>query len=118
MIDHASGGRAGPLGPPTAIGPRRAQRSRPTLEPNFMTRSTESAPPSACRFEVALARVDRALAWLDGFIARWLPPECNPLAQAGAAANVALSIAIVSGVALLAWYSPSLQFAYSSVSAI
>ncbi len=73
-------------------------------------------PPAACRFEAALACVDRALASVDGLIARWLPPEFNPLAQAGAAANVALSIAIVSGVALLAWYSPSLQFAYSSVS--
>lgn len=75
-------------------------------------------PPAACRFEAPLARVDRALASLDGFVARWLPPECNPLAQSGAAANVALGIAIVSGVALLAWYSPSLQFAYSSVSAM
>jgi ferredoxin len=72
-------------------------------------------PPAACRFEGAIARADRGLAWLDGLIARWLPPEFNPLAQAGAAANVALSIAIVSGVALLAWYSPSLQFAYPSV---
>lgn len=83
--------------------------------------SAEAAPLpplSACRFEPALARIDRALAWLDGFIARWLPPECNPLAHAGAAANAALCIAIVSGVALLAWYSPSLQFAYSSVSAM
>ncbi len=70
------------------------------------------------RFESALARVDRGFAWIDGWVARWLPPACNPLAQTGAAANVALSIAIVSGVALLAWYSPSLQFAYSSVSAM
>lgn len=70
------------------------------------------------RFEGAFTRLDRAAAWLDGFVARWLPPECNPLAQAGAAANVALSIAIVSGVALLAWYSPSLQLAYSSVAAM
>src|SRR5687767_4499300 len=76
---------------------------------------TPPPPPVACRLEAVLAHGDRALAWLDGFISRWLPPECNPLAQAGAAANAALSFAIVSGVALLAWYSPSLQFAYSSV---
>jgi ferredoxin len=87
-------------------------------KPNDTTGSTEAAPapPPACRFEPTLARVDGAFAWMDGVIARWLPPKFNPLAQAGAATNVALSIAVVSGVALLAWYSPSLQFAYSSVS--
>ncbi|HYH41566.1 MAG TPA: cytochrome b N-terminal domain-containing protein, partial [Burkholderiales bacterium] len=62
--------------------------------------------------------MERALAGLDGFIARWLPHESNPLAQAGAAANFALTVAIASGVALLVWYSPSLQFAYDSVSAM
>jgi ferredoxin len=42
----------------------------------------------------------------------------NPLAQSGAAANFALCVAIASGVALLVWYSPSHQFAYSSVAAM
>ena len=72
--------------------------------------------PAAVRGEAWLIRVDRALAWVDGVIARWLPHDCNPLAQAGAAANLALSVAIVSGVALLVWYSPSLTQAYASVS--
>jgi ferredoxin len=75
-------------------------------------------PASPVRFERAFVRIDRGLAWLDGLIARWLPPESNPLAHAGAAANLALGAAIVSGVALLVWYSPSVQFAYSSVAAI
>lgn len=75
------------------------------------------APPSV-RGENLLVRIDRGFAWLDGFIARWLPPEFNPLAHAGAAANTALAVAIVSGVALLIWYSPSLQFAHPSVAAM
>jgi ferredoxin len=70
---------------------------------------------AATRFEAPLARVDGAFAALDGFLARWLPAEHNPLAQPGAAANAAFAFAIVSGVALLAWYSPSVQFAHASV---
>lgn len=73
------------------------------------------APPPATRGEFLLTRVDRGLAWLDGLIARWIPHESNPLAQAGAAANFALMVAVVSGIALLGWYSPSLQFAHASV---
>jgi ferredoxin len=70
------------------------------------------------RGERPLQRIDGWLAWLDGWVARWLPPEFNLLAQAGAGANVALLIAVVSGVAMLLWYSPSLQFAYPSLAAI
>jgi ferredoxin len=75
-------------------------------------------PESAVRGEALLARFDRVCAWFDGLIARWLPHEFNPLAQAGAAANVALSVAIVSGVALLIWYSPSLNSAYDSLATL
>jgi len=76
------------------------------------------APEAAVRGERVLAQLDRAWAWLDGLVARWLPPEFNPLAQAGAAANAALAIAIVSGVALLVWYSPSLTSAYDSLASL
>lgn len=75
-------------------------------------------PPPVLRGERLLARLDRGCAWLDGLVAPWLPPEANPLAQAGAAANAALSIAIVSGVALLTWYSPSLTSAYDSLATL
>lgn len=95
-----------------------APRSKAEPDTPVVSGQPPPPPPAACRLEAALVTVDRGFAWLDGWIARWLPPTCNPLAQAGAAANVALSIAIVSGVALLAWYSPSLQFAYSSLAAI
>lgn len=72
-------------------------------------------PDSPTRLNRPLAWADKILAGIDGFIARWLPPEFNPLAHTGAAANYALCVAVVSGVALLIWYSPSVQFAYSSV---
>lgn len=78
------------------------------LPPNHVT-------PPAARGERWLRHGERALAWLDGWLARWLPPEHNPLAQAGAAANVALLVAMASGVLLLIWYSPSIQFAYTSL---
>lgn len=78
--------------------------------------SPPEPPPSSVRGEGLFVRVERMFAWLDGFVARWLPHECNPLSQAGAAANLALSTAVISGVALLAWYSPSLTQAYASVS--
>lgn len=74
--------------------------------------------PPATRIDGFLVRVDRACAWLDGVVQRWLPAELNPLAQTGAAANFALVVAVVSGVALLVWYSPSLQFAYPSIAAL
>jgi ferredoxin len=77
-----------------------------------------ASPPPVVRGEKVFRWVDDALSWLDGWIARWLPSEYNALAQAGAAANVALLVAVATGVLLLIWYSPSLQFAYPSLAAI
>lgn len=76
------------------------------------------APPPPVRGDRLLRRIDDRLAWVDGWLGRWLPPEGNLLAQAGAAANVALLVAVASGVLLLIWYSPSVQFAYDSLAAI
>ena len=75
-------------------------------------------PVPPARLEGMLARLDRAVAWCDGWIARWLPEQLNPLAQSGCSANFALAVAVLSGVALLIWYSPSVQFAYTSLEAI
>jgi len=44
-----------------------------------------------------------------------LPTEVNPLAQSGTAANFALAVAVLSGIGLLVWYSPSLEGAHASV---
>lgn len=75
-------------------------------------------PPPPVRGDRLLRRIDDRLAWIDGWLGRWLPPEGNLLAQAGAAANVALLVAVASGVLLLIWYSPSVQFAYDSLAAV
>ena len=77
-----------------------------------------SPPPPAVRGEGLLKRIDQWLAACDGAWARWLPPELNPLAQSGRSANFALLIAVVSGVALLLWYSPSVQSAHSSLAVL
>jgi ferredoxin len=76
------------------------------------------SPPAAVRGERAFRRVDQLLSWIDGWLSRWLPAEYNPLAQAGVAANFALVVAVVTGVLMLIWYSPSVQFAYSSLAAL
>ncbi|MEY4941617.1 MAG: Cytochrome b6 [Verrucomicrobiota bacterium] len=74
-----------------------------------------TTPPSGVRFEAALLNLERLVVAVDAFFASWLPAANNPLAHPGQSANLALSVAIGSGVALLLWYSPSLQFAYSSL---
>lgn len=75
-------------------------------------------PEPGVRGERVLVAGDRLLAWCDGWVNRWLPAECNPLAQPGRAANFALLLAVVSGVALLLWYSPSVQTAYTSIAGV
>lgn len=75
-------------------------------------------PPRGVRCERALIAGDRVLAKLDGWMTRCLSEERNPLMQTGRAANFALLVAVVSGVLLLIWYSPSVQFAYTSLETI
>lgn len=75
-------------------------------------------PPPTVRGEAFFVRVDRALHAMDGWFARWLPEELNPLAQSGRAANLAIVVAVVSGILMLFWYSPSIQYAHSSLAAI
>ncbi len=76
---------------------------------------SQPEPPAAVRGESHLRQLDHVLAWIDGWLSRWLPAEYNPLAQAGVAANFALVVAVVTGVLMLIWYSPSVQFAYPSL---
>ncbi len=62
--------------------------------------------------EAGFVRVDRAIH------AGGVAEELNPFAQSGAVANTSLAIAIVSGVVLLIWYSPSVHLAYTSLEAL
>jgi ferredoxin len=74
-----------------------------------------TSPESSVRGERWLARVDAILGACDTAVRRYLPDEINPLAQAGRACNFAIVLAVVSGVLLLIWYSPSLSQAYASI---
>lgn len=105
-----------PAGPPAmeAHAPGASSSKPGTARPH--TRG--DLPPAPVRGSSLFVRFDRALAWCDALLNRVLPEEGNPLARAGAAANLALIVAVVSGVALLLWYSPSVQFAYASLESI
>ena len=77
-----------------------------------------ATPRPAARGEALLARVDNGLARLDGAFARVLPAGADPLGQAGRMANLALLVAVASGVLLLIWYSASLSRAHSSLASL
>lgn len=70
-------------------------------------------PPT--RLSRALAAGESLFVRADAWIERVLPREFNPLAQLGTLANAALVLATLSGVLLLIWYSPSVQFAWTSL---
>lgn len=52
---------------------------------------------------------------LYSVLEKYITPDLNPLANTGAIANLCFIIAIISGVLLLLWYSPSVFVAYESV---
>ncbi|MCC5835593.1 MAG: cytochrome b N-terminal domain-containing protein [Opitutales bacterium] len=64
------------------------------------------------------AWIERRFASFDGWLKRFLPDSLNPLLQTGRVANLSLLIAVVTGVWLLIWYSPSVEYAHSSLQAI
>lgn len=73
------------------------------------------APAPATRLSRLLAAGESLFVRADAWIERALPREFNPLAQLGPLANAALLVATFSGVLLLIWYSPSVQFAWTSL---
>jgi coenzyme F420-reducing hydrogenase delta subunit/NAD-dependent dihydropyrimidine dehydrogenase PreA subunit len=56
--------------------------------------------------------------WLDRLLSHAIPPHLNPFLHTGAVANVALTVAVVSGAVLLIWYVPSVHHAHESVAAM
>lgn len=70
------------------------------------------------RLASLLRLVDRAMLVLDRGLSRILPERLNPLAEAGAIANVCLIIAIATGALLMFWYSASVTHAHSSIETI
>ncbi len=73
------------------------------------------SPGAPVRGHAFLARVDNLLARLDGWTARVLPADSDPLGQAGRMANLSVLVAVISGVLLLLVYSSSLHQAYASI---
>ncbi|MFU8860371.1 MAG: cytochrome b N-terminal domain-containing protein [Cyclonatronaceae bacterium] len=81
-------------------------------------KATEPSPVSALRGQKWLDRFDRLFRRLDGFTLRYVREEYHPYVQAGAAANFMFVVAVITGFALLIWYSPSVHMAYDSVKAM
>ncbi len=87
--------------------------------PEAKDANAQSAPPlPEVRGERAFVCAERVVRRFDGCVRRWIPDDLNPLAQSGQAANLAILVAVVTGVLMLFWYSPSTQYAYTSLEAI
>ena len=69
----------------------------------------------AVRGESLLRPLENFWLWLDRLVERFLPSALNPFGQLGAMANTSLIIALVSGIALLIWYPPSVYQAYAAL---
>src|SRR6516162_1989391 len=77
------------------------------------TKPDESAAP--VRAEKLLQSLETFWLRLDRLTEKFLPPALNPFGQLGAIANICFLVALVSGIALLIWYSPSVHQAYASL---
>lgn len=70
------------------------------------------------RGEAALRAGEGLFLRLDRVLAHVVPAELNPFLQTGAVTLTALAVAMVTGVLLLFWYSPSVHHAHESVEAM
>lgn len=105
---------------PIPIAPALNRGLEHSTAPLQLDRSTEAPaePPPSTRGEGWLRRLDNGWGYIDRAIHRFIPPALNPLGQLGAMANTCLIIAVVSGIALLFWYTPSVHQAYGSLETI
>jgi ferredoxin/coenzyme F420-reducing hydrogenase delta subunit len=85
----------------------------------------ELRPRGAAASESPEVRGEAVLRWfnkawdrLDALVHKAIAPALNPFGQLGAIANICLIIAVISGVALLYWYTPSVHKAYASLEAV
>ena len=90
-------------------------RSVPACEPAELPAAMPAEAPPGVRADALLRWLEKGWLHLDGLIHRFVPPSLNPLGQLGAIANTCLIIAVLSGIALLFWYSPSVHHAYDSL---
>jgi coenzyme F420-reducing hydrogenase delta subunit/ferredoxin len=80
--------------------------------------TTPAGGPSVVRGAAALRLLHAAFVALDGLVHRILPERYNPFARTGAIAVVSFLIAVVSGIVILIWYTPSAAGAWSSLRAM
>ncbi len=83
-----------------------------------VVRASEAGPDSSMRGRRILDSVDQWFRKLDGITHRYIPENYHPFIQAGAIANYMFAVAVLTGFALLIWYSPSVHYAYDSVAAM
>lgn len=81
-------------------------------------RGSQARAEPPVRGEQVLAQAERGVLHASRLLQRFIPEHLDPLAQTGAIANTTLVIAIVSGILLLFWYSPSVYLAWDSVEAM
>jgi len=87
----------------------------PTLDRPSGSDPATIPPQPSVRGESLLRRCENVWLHVDRLAGRFLPSALNPLGQLGAIANTCLLAAVVSGIALLIWYTPSVTHAYESL---
>ena len=87
-------------------------------DPAAPGRDTQQGDPADVHGDRLFRQLEGAFLLLDRALGRALPPALNPFLQTGAIAITSLTVATVTGVVLLLWYSPSVHGAYDSVAAM
>lgn len=87
----------------------------PTLARSAASEHATIPLAPSVRGEALLRRFENVWLHLDRLAERFLPVALNPFGQLGAIANTCLIAAVVSGIALLIWYTPSVTQAYDSL---
>lgn len=99
--------------PPASNDPK-PKRNWESFKKN-VTWATRTGRDSSVKARSFLDLVDRWFRRLDGFTLKHIPADYHPFIQAGAIANLMFVIAVITGFALLIWYSPSVHSGYDSV---
>lgn len=103
----------------TRIGVAGSLRAGVSNSPAINRPDAPEAPiPPVTRADGLLRRLEEIWLRLDRVVQRFVPPPLNPFGQLGAIANTCLIIAVLSGIALLCWYTPSVHQAYASLEKI
>ena len=86
-----------------------------SLPENTIRRISDTCPDGSGRLTRILRPFLRLSVTPNGLIHQMTDRSLNPLTQTGAISNTLLLIAVISGVLLLFWYTPSVNHAYSSL---